>query len=97
MAFSRNRYLIVILMAFKVCHLHSLMAFSNNRYLILSNLHSYWRQQVVTRLKYLANGFGLGVYKLLALGYCPGVNNFHYANDLPSGVHKPFPFLWFRG
>jgi len=35
MAFSRNRYLIVILMAFKVCQLHSLMAFSTNRYMIV--------------------------------------------------------------
>jgi len=54
-------------MAFEVCHLHPIMAFSKNRYLILSNTHSYWRQQVQTRLKWQANGFGPGIYKRLPL------------------------------
>jgi len=44
------------LMAFKICYLIvilsiPLMDFSYNRYLILSNLHSCWRLQVLTRVK----------------------------------------------
>jgi len=61
MGFSRNRYQIVILLAIKVSP-----AFLNG--LFQESLHSYWRQNVATHLKWRANGFALDIYMLFPLG-----------------------------